>query len=256
FLAAATPPQEQRADSPPQLPRQAEARPETTDLHGDPLPPGALARLGTIRFRTPTATCWLAFAPGDTTLFTAGGGPLSAWEVSTGKELHRFGFEGWCYALSPDAKTLATGTQTNVIHLYDVTTGRALREIRGHEDWVRSLAFTADGRTLVSGSNDKTVRFWDVASGKELRRLDESHSVFAVALTPDGKILGTTTIHADYSTARLRDAVTGQELHRFQADRTIFHIASAPDGKTLVALEPANGGKETSTIHLWDVGSD
>src|SRR5262249_24954516 len=27
----------------------------------------------------------------------------------------------------------------------------------------------------------------------------------------------------------------------------------SPDGKTLVALEPANGGEPTSTIHLWDV---
>src|SRR5262249_39134145 len=44
-LAAGPPPQGQRADPPPSLPGQADAGRPGTDRHGDPLPPGALARL-------------------------------------------------------------------------------------------------------------------------------------------------------------------------------------------------------------------
>ena len=35
--------------------------------------------------------------------------------------------------------------------------------LRGHEDWIWSLAFSPDGSTLASGSTDHTIRLWDMA---------------------------------------------------------------------------------------------
>jgi WD40 repeat protein len=180
------------------------------------------------------SSTWLGFAPGDTTLLTAGRDSFSAWEVSTGKELYRCEGGGLSFALAPDGKTLAVGTRPDdpkvvAISLRDAATGRVLQECRGHTDWVRSLAFAADGRTLVSGSHDKTVRFWDVATGKELRRFDEPDSVLAVALAPDGKTVATTSGHSTNSkwTVRFLDAATGEEQRRFQADKPVFHLAFA-----------------------------
>jgi RNA polymerase sigma factor (sigma-70 family) len=294
-LVAGMAPEAQRADALPPLPGQADGGPQTpgrpsdktpdsptgpekrenkegrpkgpaSDLHGDPLPPGALARLGTVRFRPPMGTTSLAFLPGDTTLLTVGGSSFSVWEVATGKELRRFNFKGSSstFALAPGGKAVAVGTyvadptedtKTGVISLLDVATGRVLREFRGHGEAVRSLAFATDGKTLVSGSHDRTARLWDVSTGKELRRFDEPDIIMAVALAPDGKTAATTSFHSPNTkwTVRLLDAATGKEQGRFQADMPVFHLLFSPDGKTLVALEPANGGKPTSTIHLWDV---
>jgi WD40 repeat protein len=39
--------------------------------------------------------------------------------------------------------------------------------LRGHTEWVTSVAFSLDGRRLASGSNDWTVKVWEVASGQE-----------------------------------------------------------------------------------------
>jgi RNA polymerase sigma factor (sigma-70 family) len=280
-VVAGTAPGGQRADSPPTPPQQVVASglwqmagssdppsigrhpPPTQDLLGDPLPPGALARLGTVRFRVPAGGIFVTFLPGDTTLLTAGGA-LSTWEVSTGKELRRWDCKGGSgsFALAPGGKTLAVGTYTDnatavAIYLRDATTGRVLQECRGHASWVRSLAFAPDGRTLISGSHDKTVRFWDVATGKELRRFDEPDMVMAVALSPDGKTLATTSFHSPDTkwTIFLRDAATGREQRHFQAEVPVFHLAFSPDGKTLVALAPHNGGQPTSTIHLCDVAT-
>src|SRR5262249_42579819 len=70
-----------RAESPPPPDRPRAAR------YGDPLPPGATSRLGTLRFRT-----WadrVAFLPGDKVLATIGREAVSFWGVGTGKETRR-----------------------------------------------------------------------------------------------------------------------------------------------------------------------
>ncbi len=59
-------------------------------------------------------------------------------------------------AISPNGKQLAVGTQIGV-WLYDAQTGDAISFLDGHENSVRSVAFSPDNLTLASGSVDGSI---------------------------------------------------------------------------------------------------
>jgi WD40 repeat protein len=48
------------------------------------------------------------------------------------------------------------------LRLWDVATGRELRQFQGHTGPVLSLALSKDGRLLMSGSADGTLRLWQL----------------------------------------------------------------------------------------------
>src|SRR4051794_32732409 len=54
------------------------------DLYGDPLPGGAVARLGTVRWRARTGLESMTFLPGGKYLVTGDGFSLFEWDLNTG----------------------------------------------------------------------------------------------------------------------------------------------------------------------------
>jgi WD40 repeat protein len=70
-------------------------------------------------------------------------------------------------AISPDGKTIASGSTDKTVRLWDVTAAKELATLEGHTGEVESLSFSADGKWLLSASSDKTLRVWDVAAQKE-----------------------------------------------------------------------------------------
>src|SRR5262249_25328953 len=52
--------------------------------------------------------------------------------------------------------------------IWDVATGQETVALHGHEDLVKSAAFSPDGARIVTASEDKTVRIWDVATAKQI----------------------------------------------------------------------------------------
>ncbi|HEX8200095.1 MAG TPA: WD40 repeat domain-containing protein, partial [Isosphaeraceae bacterium] len=95
------------------------------------------------------------------------------------------------------------GWRPGVVRTWDVASGEAKADLRGHEDRARTIAFSSDGTLLASGGYDATVRLWDIASGAE-RAVLRGHggNVYDVAFAPDGRTLATCGVD---STVRLWD---------------------------------------------------
>jgi WD40 repeat protein len=51
--------------------------------------------------------------------------------------------------------------------VWDLEAGRETLTLRGHENWVTSVALSGDGKRLFSGSLDQTIKVWDLEAGKE-----------------------------------------------------------------------------------------
>ncbi len=228
----------------------AEGRPAATDRYGDPLPAGALTRLGTTRFRHQHTVRGVAYSRDGTLLATGSwDGTLRVWEAATGRELRRFPAPGAsCVAVSPDGKLVAGGGMDKALAVWDVATGAEVFRAAGLENTVLSGCFSPDGKSLaaVSGS---ALRIWDVRTKREALRIDAPAGLRPLAYMPDGKALAA---GCEDHTGRLWDAATGRELRRFEGHTDmIYSLAVSPDGKMLAT----GAGDKDRTVILWDVAS-
>ncbi|MGE3806516.1 MAG: WD40 repeat domain-containing protein [Gemmataceae bacterium] len=231
---------------------------ERAQPDAEALPAGAVQRLGNVRFRPAVSIKLLDFSKDGKTLLLLDGGYLGRLDVATGFIERGLVVQAFSTALSPDGRLLARGHQGDAdrLRVWDLRNGKELGPFVGHNNWVRGLAFSADSKFLVSGAYDQTIRLWEVASGKEVQCFAGEHirNIMDLACAPDGKTLA---VAANGPNGRykvgLLDLATGKEVQQTLLHVPVFQVGFSPDGRTLLAVEPINGGKANSTIHLWDV---
>jgi WD40 repeat protein len=227
----------------------AQQAPPHVDQHGDALPPGAITRLGTLRWRHDPGPLRLAYdTKGKKLAGLSQRGNIRVWEAPSGKELCRIAttasahFQGYVnctypMAFSPDGKLLAWVAKNDTIWACEADTGKGEHQLVAHEG-LCCFAFSPKGDRLASSGRDGVIRLWDVATRKEVSRLATAKpdaAVWSLAFSPDGKTLAAGCWSG---TVRLWDTGSGKLLHEITVVDWIFAISAvafAPDGKVLAA---------------------
>jgi len=235
-------------DARPSPPTEGSAR---NDAHGDPLPTGALARLGTLRFRHNQNVSDIAFAPDGRTLAAVDTSEVCLWDVATGKELRRLGAAtfGHGVAFAPDGKSLATATNTHIVY-WDPATGRQLRQFAYQGDPVVMLAFSPDGTMLAWLTEDNTLRLSNASTGKVLRQWPgPPNTVYSsFAFSPDSRMLALAC--QKEKEIPLYDTFTGKEVRRFVGHQEgVCSVAFSPDGRMLVSAA------RDDTLRFWETAA-
>jgi RNA polymerase sigma factor (sigma-70 family) len=237
------------AEGPPEGPPQA--------APADPLPHGAVVRLGTTRLRPGGSVKHLAFSPDGT--------KLASWS----NELY----------------------VNDSLCVWDVKTGRLLRRVDLPGAGVLSLAWPADGRGLAllqTGEDAKGPLVWELTDEKATpavppRMMGGRFGTFAVpggpvpdnetdsgyAFSPDGKsvVVGRAGQHDKARAIRLRPLKAGARVSELAAGKELARqpgncgtFLFTPDGKRLVAFNQAKhlGGdkwEEKQLVVVWDLAA-
>lgn len=196
-----------------------------TDALGDALPPGAILRLGTVRWRPSGAIRHLAFAPDGKRLaswheehYTTAA--LTIWDVATGRELRRaempgLGIATWQWLADGRGISVVQASEGRFIwefsddklvppHKPD-TGPRFGKKIDGpviDNEHLAGFAVSPDGKVLAAGKSgaqpnkERDIVVWDLATQRKLsdlpkpRRLGSlPNNCYKLFFTPDGSKL-------------------------------------------------------------------
>ena len=178
------------------------------DPFGKPLPPYAIARIGSASLALgsqESAVMQLAVS-GDGKLLASGtsNGQVRVWDAVSGKLLHLLRKEvdhrAWALAWSPDSKLLAVadGGYQPWIDLYSIRTGTKRQFSIGKPYYPHLLQFSPDGKILAVVADSihvhlpERITLWDVASGKLVRILgDDEAGILSLVFSADGATLTT-----------------------------------------------------------------
>jgi WD40 repeat protein len=208
------------------------------DRHGDPLPAGASARLGSIRLRPGGGVKYIAFSPD--------GRRLASWKED------QFG---------------------TALSIWDTLTGKETQHTDVPEVHALAFAWLLDGRGIaVLRLGDNTVFIWEFTDGKaasppvirqprfQVRQLNadsEEHGCFAIA--PSGAYLaaGRSGYETKKRAVEIWKLATGCRVRDLAPARVLGHqpgncqaAASTPDSRTLLMFS-SSGAADHDTLMTW-----
>ncbi len=243
---------------------------EKLDGYGDPLPKGALLRLGTVRLRQAGDCACVELSPDGKLLASAGEYSVRIWDVANGAMLRDIPHGARSVAFSPDGKSIAFGGHEGVLRVWDPHTGKERIVRKGKADdtgspqRIHAVAFAPDGSWIATAA-EGIVTLHDAASGEEILTLRHDDTRAArwcrVAVSPNGKLLA----------SPFKDSIRVWSIEAGAAplvidkahERDVTMLTFSPDGKTLVSAGyhsravPGKPGERdrlqrVASIRVWD----
>ncbi len=219
----------------------------------------------------------LAFAPDGQTIAASGSyqnpstgqmdGVVQLWRVADGQPMRLLDTQlNYIYSIlfTPDGEHLlvlgaseAGRSVISMVEFWRVADGTLVRILYPAQwEYASRMALSPDGTLLAiggsyseSGRTVAGIELWRLTDNTLLHTLSEDYHVFALAFSPDGRLLASSS----YDPAvKLWDVVSGQLVQRLEGHiDEVQMVAFSPDGQYLAS----GGGSEDRSLRLWHVPS-
>jgi len=224
---------------------------ETDELAVKPEPDDSLAVLerkleGHTHWVTSVAVSpdgkWLASGAHDKT--------VKIWDIETGNcQATLEGHDDYVnsVAFMPDGKRLLSSSDDSTIRIWEFPSGRLERVLNGHSSLVRQVIPMAKGKMLLSGAagNDSSIKLWVTDSGECTKTIQAGQTVWAAALSAEGKRL---LIGGHDSEMALWDLDSFQRVAIMkQHAELVWSVAISADGRR------GFSGSRDNTVKIWDL---
>lgn len=161
---------------------------------------------------------------------------------------------------TPDGTKLISGAWDGMIRIWDVASGRPVREFSAHSQPISRVDLSPDGTRLMTasgglmGTQAGEVKVWELASGRELTRMHAGEGPLGVAgFSPDGNRIASAVGGLYWrrpSQVRVWNASTGREVARVAADlASVLGLTFSPNGRQLITVGFDPG------VQFWDAAT-
>ena len=79
-----------------------------------------------------------------------------------------------------DGKMVASGSRDKIIKIWNIETGKVIRNLEEHTNFVYSICLSSNGKILVSGSSDEYIIVWNVETWKVIRKIKDDGYLLSV----------------------------------------------------------------------------
>jgi RNA polymerase sigma factor (sigma-70 family) len=226
------------------------------------LPPGAVARLGSDRFRHSDMIHSVAFTADGRSVVTADRSDIRVWDAAIGRLRHRFDLPADRFtsdtAATPDPRVVVSlrGGKKLTFHRLDAATGRELGRLELDQPGMAdSVSFAPAGDRFAVAGKERQVWVYDATTGAEKAHFPiVGPRVWHQEFSPDG---GSIALADGGDTLRVHDAANGKATAELRQEGASFRFVTfAPDGRSLASIEESGGPERgVSVVRLRDLAT-
>jgi RNA polymerase sigma factor (sigma-70 family) len=235
------------------------------DPNGDPLPPGAIQRIGSARLRHGGDSGLVLYTPdGATLVSTSRDGDLHFWNAATGKLRWRFPMNQ-----EPSYRQVAVsrdGTKVAVLSgsAYTVVESKSGEKLIRHEwpraiedDFAWCLAIAPDLGMFARGCHDGTVRLYDGATGEEKLRVVAGDKALGqiprtIEFSADGTMISVLRRPAEFM---VFDTKTAKPIKTLEIPKGLANPDKLVFSHNHGRLAVLDGRPDFARVIIWDVAT-